>query len=314
MDGMQRLGALPGHHLTLPDSHFPNLRWFRRIVTRGQRKKSGASGWAEKGGPKASAAGDALLVVVRRRHAGALTLWAPSCRTEKHQRGPGSWLRAARSREVGAEGLEREEDGDEEEMSVTVPKKGIRLVGWETSIEEESDEEGPIMVVFASSVVLEAGLSSLALPFGLEVVLDDGEEGWDGMRVVELEDSASCDSSCSGWSGSIPEYGRCQVELRLYAENLSDCEVGNAVRRERTWGRCALGGEGADSRDRSCDGKNEGEILVVVEWEDEKDVLRYESRKSEEREEGIGGRDVPQEDDERLFDPLCARGLRGKVG
>jgi hypothetical protein len=77
-------------------------------------------------------------------------------------RGRGSWLRAATgSREVG------EEEVDEDDRSVAVPEKGTEL-GWDAFVVEEPDDEGPGI---ASSVVLTAGLSSFAFPFGSAVVV-----------------------------------------------------------------------------------------------------------------------------------------------
>jgi hypothetical protein len=78
----------------------------------------------------------------------------------------GSWLRAAAtgSREVG------EEEVDEEDRSVAVPEEG-----WE--VLEESDDEGPAVVGPTSSVVLTAGLSSFAFPFGSAVVVERTSSG-----------------------------------------------------------------------------------------------------------------------------------------
>jgi hypothetical protein len=78
-------------------------------------------------------------------------------------RGRGSWLRAATgSREVGV---------DEDDRSVAVPTE----LGWDAFIVEEPDDEGPGL---SSSVVLTAGLSSFAFPFGSAVVV---------VAVVELD-------------------------------------------------------------------------------------------------------------------------------
>jgi hypothetical protein len=77
----------------------------------------------------------------------------------------GSWLRAegTGSREVG------EEEVEEEDRSVAVPEEG-----WD--VLEESDDEGPAVVGPTSSVVLTAGLSSFAFPFGSAVVVGAGGE------------------------------------------------------------------------------------------------------------------------------------------
>ena len=78
----------------------------------------------------------------------------------------GSWLRAAtESREEG-------EEEEEEDKSVAVPKKG----SWDVLLLEELEDEGPAVVGPTSSVVLTAGLSSFAFPFGSAVVVG-GEEG-----------------------------------------------------------------------------------------------------------------------------------------
>ena len=99
-------------------------------------------------------------------------------------RGRGSWLRAA----TGS----REEVVDEDDTSVAVPEKGTEL-GWE--VVEEPDDEGPEIVGVTSSVVLTAGLSSFAFPFGSTVVgLDGGGEDGGTMRTGD-GDSPSCASS-----------------------------------------------------------------------------------------------------------------------
>ena len=85
-------------------------------------------------------------------------------------RGRGSWLRVATgSREVG------EEEVDEDDTSVVVPKKGTDL-GWDA---EELDDEGPGILGLTSSVVLTAGLSSFGFTFGsaIVVVAVDGLDG-----------------------------------------------------------------------------------------------------------------------------------------
>jgi hypothetical protein len=94
----------------------------------------------------------------------------------------GSWLRAAAtgSREIG------EEEADEEDRSVAVPEEVL----------EESDDEGPAVVGPTSSVVLTAGLSSFAFPFGSAVVVAAGGR----------EDSSGCVSSYTGsWSGALAD-------------------------------------------------------------------------------------------------------------
>ena len=111
-------------------------------------------------------------------------------------RGRGSWLRAATgSREVG------EEEVDEDDRSVAVPEKGTEL-GWDGFV-----VEGPAIVGPTSSVVLTAGLSSFAFPFGSTVAVVGagaglGGDGEDGGTVCTCDDSPGCASSFPGsWSG-----------------------------------------------------------------------------------------------------------------
>jgi hypothetical protein len=95
----------------------------------------------------------------------------------------GSWMRAAatESREIGEEGV------DEEDRSVAVHEEG-----WNLKVLGESDDEGPAVVGPTSSVVLTAGLSSFAFPFGSAVVVVAGGR----------DDSSGCVSSYTGnWSG-----------------------------------------------------------------------------------------------------------------
>ena len=110
--------------------------------------------------------------------------------------GRGSWLRAATgSRELG------EEEVDEDDSSVAVPEKGTEL-GWDGFV-----VEGPAIVGPTSSVVLTAGLSSFAFPFGSTVAVVGAVAGLrgggeDGGTVCTCDDSPSCPSSfpckCSG--------------------------------------------------------------------------------------------------------------------
>jgi hypothetical protein len=111
-------------------------------------------------------------------------------------RGRGSWLRAATgSRAVG------EEEVDE---SVAVPKKGTEL-DWDAL--EELDDEGPAIVEPSSSVVLTAGVSSFAFPFGSTAAvvgtvagLEGGGEDRD--TLCTCGDSPGCASSYpDSWSG-----------------------------------------------------------------------------------------------------------------
>ncbi len=97
------------------------------------------------------------------------------------------------------------EEVDEDDTSVAVPKKGTEL-GWDASIVEELDDEGPGIVVLTSSAALAAG-SSFAFPFGSAVVVVVavvGVEGGgkDGGTIRTRDASPSCASSYPGsWSG-----------------------------------------------------------------------------------------------------------------
>ena len=89
-------------------------------------------------------------------------------------------MRARRSR--GGE----EDDGDcdaegEDETSVAVLWRATEL-GWETSMVEESEEEGPTEAGLVMSVALAAESPSFALPFSVAVGFDSCGVGADGTR------------------------------------------------------------------------------------------------------------------------------------
>jgi hypothetical protein len=112
-------------------------------------------------------------------------------------RGAGSWLRARRSR--GGEDDEADRGSEEGEGETSVAVLWGTKSGWETSMVEEPEEEGPREAGLGTSVELADDESSFALPFwSLAIVFDGCEEGADGIRA--RDGPLSWDSSCSGCS------------------------------------------------------------------------------------------------------------------
>jgi hypothetical protein len=95
-------------------------------------------------------------------------------------RGLGSWLRATGSRGVDKDGVDAGDVEDAEDVSVTVPSKGIES-GWETSMVEEPVEEGPAVGDVECSITLVVGSSCFALPFESGVGFNGCGEDVDGM-------------------------------------------------------------------------------------------------------------------------------------